>query len=78
MTERRKPKYIPRAPIKKLIHDAGAEKVSETLVDEIIWRLEDYALFLAQKALVVCRFRGEIVARAKHLKLALEIDNRQK
>ena len=76
MTERRKPRYIPRAPIKKLVHDAGDEKVSETLVDEIIWRLEDHALFLARKALTVCKFRGEVIARAKHLKLALEIDER--
>ncbi|MGP8322427.1 MAG: histone-like protein [Methanosarcinaceae archaeon] len=62
--------YIPKAPIKKIIHDAGAEKVSMGLVEEIGDRLEAYAFDLAKKAIIVCNFREEVVVRRKHLRSA--------
>lgn len=66
-------RYLPKAPVKKIIHDAGAQKVSEGLVEEIGDRLEAYAMDLAKKAIIVCNFREEIVVRRKHLKSALNI-----
>lgn len=69
-------RYLPKAPIQKLIHDAGAQKVSSGLTEEIGDRIEAYAMDLAKKAIIVCNFREEVVVRRKHLQSAMNIQNR--
>ncbi|MEA2077970.1 MAG: histone-like protein [Candidatus Marinimicrobia bacterium] len=71
-------KYIPKAPIARIIHDAGAEKVSEGLVEEIGDAMERMAFVMAKKAIVVARFREDIIVRRKHLQSALSIEKKDK
>ena len=69
-------KYLPNAPVARLIHDAGAEKVSAGLVDEIGEAMENVAFRLAKKAIVVAKFREDIIVRRKHLQSALSIEKK--
>ena len=70
-------KHIPTAPIGALIKDAGANRVSADLKDAIGTAMENYGMQLARKAIVVATFRGDITIKAKHLKLALDMENSQ-
>lgn len=71
-------RYLPSAPIARLIHDAGAEKVSAGLVDEIGTAMEAVAFTMAKKAIVVAKFREDIIVRRKHLQSALAIEKKAK
>lgn len=71
-------RYLPSAPISRLIHDAGAEKVSAGLVDEIGDAMEAVAFTMAKKAIIVAKFRGDIIVRRTHLQAALDIEKQDK
>jgi len=71
-------RYLPSAPISRLIHDAGAEKVSAGLVDEIGTAMEAVAFTMAKKAIVVAKFREDIIVRRSHLQSALAIEKKAK
>lgn len=71
-------KYLPNAPIARLIHDAGAEKVSAGLVEEIGDAMEAVGFTMAKKAIVVATFREDIIVRRKHLQSALSIEKKNR
>jgi histone H3/H4 len=68
-------KYLAKSPIARLIHDAGAEKVSAGIVEEIGNKMEDLAFQLAKKAIIVAQFREDVIIRRSHLQAALAIEN---
>jgi histone H3/H4 len=71
-------KYLAKSPITRLIHDAGAEKVSAGIVEEIGDMMEDLAFRLAKKAITVAQFREDIIVKRSHLQAALSIERKKK
>lgn len=71
-------KYLSKSPIARLVHDAGAEKVSAGIVEEIGDMMEDLAFQLAKKAIIVAQFREDIIVRRSHLQAALSIEREKK
>ena len=70
-------KYIPLAPVGFLIKDMGATRVSVDIKEQIGEAMEAYGQQLARKAIVVATFRGDATVKAKHLKLALDMEQSQ-
>ena len=71
-------KYLAKSPIARLIHDAGGEKVSAGIVEEIGGMMEDLAFQLAKKAIIVAQFREDIIIRRSHLQAALAIEREKR
>ena len=46
---------IPKAPVKRIIQDAGAERVSAEAVDALVEFLEDYAEEISKKAVAYAK-----------------------
>jgi histone H3/H4 len=70
-------KHLPTAPIGELIKDAGANRISADIKEAIGVAMENYGTQLARKAIVVATFRGDVTIKAKHLKLALDMESSQ-
>lgn len=68
------PKYIPKAPIKRMISEAGGERISEGIVDMIGEMIEEYGIKLARKSILVSKFREDKTLRKKHLTAALNME----
>lgn len=66
-------KYLSKAPLSRLIHDAGGKRISNDIVEEIGERAEAYAMALAQKAVFVAKLQESQTIKRKHLLLALEM-----
>lgn len=70
-------KYISKAPISRLIHDAGGKRISNDIVEEIGERAEAYALALAKKAVFVAKLQESQTIKRKHLLLALDMEQQR-
>lgn len=72
-------KHIPKAAVERLIREeAGAQRVSADLVLEIGAIIEQTAIKLAKKAVLVATFQRVVTVKARHLHTALDMEKAQK
>ncbi len=62
---------IPKAPVKRIIQDAGAERVSADAVDALVEFLEDYAEDVSKKAVVYAKYAKRKTVKAEDIDLAI-------
>lgn len=61
---------LPKAPVEKLIREAGAERVSEDAASELAEILEKLGLELSAKAIKFAKHAGRKTITAADIKLA--------
>ena len=62
---------IPKAPVKRIIQDAGAERVSADAVDALVEYLEDYAEEVSKKAITYAKYAKRKTVKAEDIALAI-------
>jgi histone H3/H4 len=62
---------IPKAPVKRIIQEAGAERVSADAVDVLVEFLEDYAEDVSKKAVVYTKYANRKTVKAEDIDLAV-------
>ena len=62
---------IPKAPVKRIIQEAGAERVSADAVDTLVEFLEDYAEDVSKKAVVYTKYANRKTVKAEDIDLAV-------
>ena len=63
---------IPKAPIKRIIKEEGAERVSDEAVDALVEYLQDEAEAVAQKAIVYAKYAKRKTVKADDIALAID------
>ena len=63
---------LPKAPVTKIIRNAGAERVSEDATDALAKRLEAEAATLAKKAVSLAKHAGRKTVKAEEILQAVE------
>ena len=61
---------IPKAPVKRIIQEAGAERVSADAVDALVEYLEDYAEEVSKKAITYTKYANRKTVKAEDIALA--------
>ncbi len=61
---------IPKAPVKRIIQEAGAERVSADAVDALVEYLEDYAEEVSEKAVTYAKYAKRKTVKAEDIALA--------
>ena len=61
---------IPKAPVKRIIQDAGAERVSAEAVDALVEFLEDYAEEISKKAVAYAKYAKRKTVKEEDIALA--------
>ena len=62
---------IPKAPVKRIIQDAGAERVSADAVDALVEFLEEYAEDVSKKAVAYAKYAKRKTVKAEDIDLAI-------
>ena len=62
---------IPKAPVKRIIQDAGAERVSADAVDALVEFLEEYAEDVSKKAVAYAKYAKRKTVKAEDIELAI-------
>ena len=62
---------IPKAPVKRIIQDAGAERVSADAVDALAEYLEDYAEEISEKSISYAKYANRKTVKAEDIELAV-------
>ncbi len=62
---------IPKAPVKRIIQEAGAERVSADAVDALVEYLEDYAEDVSKKAVTYAKYAKRKTVKAEDIDLAI-------
>jgi DNA-binding protein len=63
---------IPKAPTARILLDKGADRVSKEGMNYFGEVLEEYALEIARKAVMIANHSGRKTVKAKDLRLALK------
>lgn len=63
---------IPKAPVKRIIQEAGAERVSADAVDALDEYLEDYAEKVSKKAIEYAKYAKRKTVKAEDIALAID------
>ncbi|WP_394347112.1 histone family protein [uncultured Methanobrevibacter sp.] len=63
---------IPKAPVKRIIQEAGAERVSADAVDALAEYLEDYAEDVSKKAVTYAKYAKRKTVKAEDIALAID------
>ena len=63
---------IPKAPVKRIIQEAGAERVSADAVDALDEYLEDYAEEVSKKAIEYAKYAKRKTVKAEDIALAID------
>ncbi|WP_405303907.1 histone family protein [Methanobrevibacter sp.] len=63
---------IPKAPVKRIIQEAGAERVSADAVDALEEYLEDYAEEVSKKAITYAKYANRKTVKAEDIALAID------
>ena len=61
---------IPKAPVKRIIQEAGAERVSADAVDALVEFLEEYAEEVSKKAVTYAKYANRKTVKAEDIALA--------
>ena len=61
---------IPKAPVKRIIQEAGAERVSADAVDALVEFLEDYAEEVSKKAVSYAKYAKRKTVKGEDIALA--------
>lgn len=61
---------IPKAPVKRIIKEAGAERVSADAVDALVEFLEDYAEEVSKKAVSYAKYAKRKTVKGEDIALA--------
>ena len=62
---------IPKAPVKRIIQEAGAERVSADAVDALVEYLEDYAEEVSKKAITYAKYAKRKTVKEEDIALAI-------
>ena len=63
---------IPKAPVKRIIQEAGAERVSDAAVVALVEYLEDYAEDVSKKAVTYSKYAKRKTVKAEDIALAID------
>lgn len=63
---------LPRAPTARIIKNAGAQRISEDAVDELLMAIETYGTNIASKANMLAHHAGRKTVKASDIKLAMQ------
>lgn len=63
---------INQAPLKRIIQEAGAERVSADAVDALVEYLEDYAEDVSKKAVTYSKYAKRKTVKAEDIALAID------
>ena len=63
---------IPKAPVTKIIRNAGAERVSEDATEEMVKLLEAEGAKIAKKAVSLAKHAGRKTVNAADIRAAVE------
>ena len=63
---------IPKAPVKRIIQEAGAERVSAGAVDALTEYLEDYAEDVSKKAVTYAKYAKRKTVQEEDIALAID------
>lgn len=63
---------ISKAPIQRLLSQAGGDRISAEAVDEMVKYTEDYVLKVGSEASKLCVHAGRKTIKADDIKLAVE------
>lgn len=70
MAQQRKISVIPRAPVARILMNAGAKRVSESAADEFADELHKITLEIAERAARIAKHSGRKTVQAEDIKLA--------
>ena len=63
---------IPKAPVKRIIQDAGAERVSADAVDALVEYLEAEAEAISERAITYAKYAKRKTVKAEDIALAID------
>ncbi|MBE6502047.1 MAG: histone family protein [Methanobrevibacter thaueri] len=63
---------IPKAPVKRTIQEAGAERVSADAVDALTEHIEEYMEELSKRAIVYAKYAKRKTVKAEDIALAID------
>ena len=63
---------LPKAPVAKILRNAGAERVSEDATEAMAKLLESYGARIAKKAVALAKHAGRKTVKAEDIRSAVE------
>ncbi len=66
------PRYLPKAPVARIIKEAGAERVSESATETLVYHLEKFGIEVAKQAAELARHAGRKTVTADDIDLAIQ------
>ncbi len=71
MAEKRKTQIIPKAPVARILMNAGAKRVSADAVEEFADIIQNMALEIGEKAIRIAKHSGRKTVHGEDIKIAI-------